>query len=588
MKPHRVDKVFWRAAVMLMACLCGAQLIIAQGAQDQNDQGDPPARVARVSYVAGKVSLQQAGVDQWSEASLNYPMTTNDRLYTDQGARAELEVGSAAVRLSEATDLTIANLNDQFMQLGLAQGAIRVSVYELPQGNSVEVDTPNGALTLLRTGYYRVDTFPNDNATLVSVYSGDVQLSGGGLSQTLHSGQAVKLTGSGPIQVNYTSLPSQDSFDQWSAARDRTFVSAASARYVSRDTPGYASLDGYGVWSEAPQYGPIWYPTAVPAGWVPYRTGHWVWVGPWGWTWVDAEPWGFAPFHYGRWAFVGARWGWIPGPLGPRPYYAPALVAFVGGPHFSIGVSVGGGVGFAGWFPLGPREPYYPWYHSGNGYLRQVNVTNIRNVTNINNIVNVRNVNNIRYVNQRVATTVVRSNVFASGAPVRSGLVRMDSQQLAEARVIPHPMINPSGAATFGGRAVPAPIHTERFAATQANRRFATASPANPRGAPPTAANRTFERPQSARSYPPTTRPRLFTNRQPAPASVPFAAKERAMQTHPGRPLEPEQVNNLRQGRPAGPMRDREYISHTPRSQAPRSQGHSESKPKRDSGDKRR
>lgn len=575
MKPHRVGTTSWRAAVILLiVCLCGAQLVLAQNDQsDQNNQGNPPARVARVSYVTGKVSLQQAGVDQWGEASLNYPMTTNDRLYTDQGARAELEVGSAAVRLSEATDLTIANLNGQFMQLGLAQGAIRVSVYELPQGNSVEVDTPNGALTLLRTGYYRIDTFPNENTTLVSVYSGDVQLSGGGLSQVVHGGQAVKLTGSGPIQVNYASLPAEDNFDQWSAARDRTFVSAASARYVSRETPGYSSLDGYGVWSEAPQYGPIWYPTAVPAGWVPYRTGHWVWVGPWGWTWVDAEPWGFAPFHYGRWAVVGARWGWIPGPVVPRPYYAPALVAFVGGPHFSVGVSVGGGVGFAGWFPLGPREAYYPWYHCGGGYLRQVNATNIRNVTNINTIVNVRNVNNIRYVNQRAATTVVRSNVFASGAPVRSGLVRMNAQQLAQARVIPHPMINPSGAATFGGRRVPAPIRTERFAAAQNRQRMA--EPTNPRGAPPGAANRTFERPQAARNYPPTARPRLFTHRQPAAASVPFAAKERAMQTHPGRPLEPEQVNNLRRGRPAGPMRDQEYTSHAPRSQAPsRSQSH--------------
>lgn len=580
MKPLRVGKISCWAAVILTACLCAAQIMLAQNDQnDQSDQGNPPARVARVSYLSGKVSLQQAGVHQWSEASLNYPMTTNDRLYTDQGARAELEVGSAAVRLSEATDLTIANLNEQFMQLGLAQGAVRVSIYDLPQGNSVEVDTPNGALTLLRSGYYRVDTFPNDNTTLVGVYSGDVQLSGGGLSQTVHGGQAVKLTGSGPIQVDNTSLPSEDSFDQWSAARDRTFVSAESARYVSRDTPGYASLDGYGVWSEAPQYGPIWYPTAVPVGWVPYRMGRWVWVGPWGWTWVDAEPWGFAPFHYGRWAFIGARWGWIPGPYAVRPYYAPALVAFVGGPHFSVGVSVGGGVGFAGWFPLGPREPYYPWYHCGGAYLRQVNVTNIRNVTNVTNIVNVRNVNNIHYVNQRVATTVVHSNVFASGAPVRSGLVRMNSQQLAEARVIPHPMINPSGAATYGGRVVAAPVHTERFAAVQANRRFATSTPANPRGAPPAGANRTFERPQNAAgSYPSTARPRLITNRQPAPRSVPFAEKERAMQSHPGRPLEPEQVNNLRQGRPAGPMRDREYIEHASHPQNRQSGGRAESK----------
>lgn len=575
MKPLRVGMKVWGCAAALAVCLFAAQFALAQNGPEQ---GDPPARVARISFASGKVSLQPAGVEQWSEASLNYPMTTNDRLYTDQGARAELDIGSAAVRLSEATDLTVANLTDTFMQLGLAQGAIRVSVYDLPQNESVEVDTPNGALTLLRAGYYRVDTFPNDNSTLVSVYSGDIQLSGGGLSQTVHTGQAIKLTGSGPIQVSYAELPGGDSFDEWSASRDRVFVAAEQQRYVSHDEPGYESLGSYGAWSEAPEYGPIWYPTAVPVGWAPYRMGHWVWVGPWGWTWVDAEPWGFAPFHYGRWAFIGSRWGWIPGPYVARPYYAPALVAFVGGPRFSV--SIGGGVGFAGWFPLGPREPYYPWYHCGNGYLRQVNVTNVRNVTNITNIVNVRDVNNINYVNRRMATTVVRSNAFAGGVPVHTAMVRMDSRQLAQARVIPHPMINPSGAATYGGRPVQAPIHTQRFAAVPANQRFAANTRSAPRNGPPAAANRVVERPQNTRtypsaarpqntrSYPSTERPRLFTARTPAPRSVPFAEKEQAMQSHPGRPLEPQQVNNLRQGRPAGPMRDREYIQHSSRPQS--------------------
>jgi hypothetical protein len=552
-------------------------LVLVSAQQALSDQGDPPARVARISYLSGKVSLQPAGVSQWSEASLNYPMTNNDRLYTDQGARAELDVGSSAVRLSEATDLTVASLNDQFMQLGLAQGTIRISVYELLSGNSIEVDTPNGALTLLQQGQYRVDTFPNDNATLVSVYSGSVQLSGGGLSQTLQGGQAVKLTGTGPIQVTYVSLPAQDSFDQWSAARDQIFASAASAQYVSRETPGYVALNNYGVWSETPQYGPVWYPSAVPAGWAPYRYGHWVWVSPWGWTWVDYDPWGFAPFHYGRWAYLGARWGWVPGPVIARPYYAPALVAFVGGPGFSIGLGEGG---FAAWFPLGPREPFYPWYHAGGGYVREVNVTNIRNYT----FVNVRNVTNIHYVNEHVATTVVRANVFSSGAPVRSGMVRVGAAQLARARVIPHPSINPAQGAALGGRIVAAPVSTQRFTAVQARQRLANVRPiqtpmnarANRRVSPlASPAGRTYQAPrapvarvqppgerQAPRNYPPASRARLITRSAPPPPSVPFSTRVRAMQSHPGRPLEPQQVRNLRAGKPAGPMRDREYIPH--------------------------
>ncbi len=72
----------------------------------------------------------------------------------------------------------------------------------------------------------------------------------------------------------------------------------------------------------------------VPAGWAPYRNGHWAWIDPWGWTWVDDAPWGFAPFHYGRWTVVDDRWGWVPGPVRQRAVYAPALVAFIGGAEF--------------------------------------------------------------------------------------------------------------------------------------------------------------------------------------------------------------------------------------------------------------
>lgn len=542
-------------------------LLLLPAAQAIADQRDPPARVARISYLSGKVSLQPAGVTQWSEATLNYPMTTNDRLYTDQGSRAELDLGSTAVRLSDATDLTVANLTDQLLQLGLAQGSIRISVYDLLSGNSIEVDTPNGALTLLQQGQYRVDTFPNDNATLVTVNSGSVQLSGGGLNQTMQAGQAVKLTGTGPIQVSLVALPSQDDFDQWCASRDPLFTARASAAYVSPETPGYDALNSFGVWSTTPEYGPVWYPTAIPAGWAPYRNGRWVWISPWGWTWVDADPWGFAPFHYGRWAYIGTRWGWVPGPVVVRPYYAPALVAFVGGAGFSVGI---GTAGFAAWFPLGPREPFYPSYHAGPAYVRQVNVTNIRNYT----FVNVTNVRNIHYVNERAGVTAVRANVFSSGGFVRAGMVHVNAAQLARTQVIPHPGINPGIRAALGGRAVTAPVRTQRFTSIEARQRLANARPiagaANSRGrpgftSPRVQASRSFTpaRSQAAGSYPSSARARLITRTTPSRPSVVFSTKLRAMQAHPGRPLEPQQVNNLRAGRPAGPMRDREYIPHS-------------------------
>jgi hypothetical protein len=529
------------------------------------DGDNPPGRVARLSYMKGNVSLQVSGANDWSQAALNYPLTTGDRLYTDQGSQAELEVGSTAVRMSAETDLTVANLTDELLQLGIGQGTVRVRVFQLAPGESVEVDTPNGALSLLQPGNYRVDTFPNDGATLVIVNRGSLEVSGGNVSQRVESGQAVKLTGTEPIQVSFVELPNPDDFDAWCRERDRRFQSAASARYVGRSVPGYYDLDEYGRWQDVSEYGPVWYPAAVPVGWVPYRLGHWVWVPPWGWTWVEDEPWGFCPFHYGRWVFVGGFWGWVPGPVVVRPYYAPALVAFVGGPNFGVAIGVG-------WFPLGPREPFFPWYHHDDVYLRQVNVTNIRNVTNITNITNVTNVNTIRYVNRTAATTVVSNETFRNGQPVFRQVLHVSPEQLGQAQITPHPQVTPTGEALIGGRPAPRPPRLltpmamrapgEQPPPSRANQPPATTPPAPP------------ERGEAGRPAP--TPPRFITRRPLPPSPPPLSARQPAMEEHPGRPLEPQQIQNLREGRPAGPMRDREFPSHSSRPQKEPSERKSE------------
>ena len=577
--------IFRKASLVFLACL----LTCFAGASLWADQGDPPGRVARLSTTQGNVSLQPSGESDWSQATLNYTVTTGDRLYTDQGARAELEVGPFAVRMSEATDLTMANLKDQLMQLGLGQGSIRVTVYDLPAGSSVEIDTPNGALTLLQPGSYRVD---NDaNGTLVSVNQGSLQVSGGGANQTVESGQAVQLTGTDTVQVSPVALPGEDDFDQWCDSRDARIRSFQSRQYVSPDTPGAEELDTYGTWQTVPEYGLVWYPAGVAVGWAPYRVGHWAWIEPWGWTWVEDEPWGFCPFHYGRWAFIGSAWGWVPGPVAVVPFYAPALVAFVGGGGFSIGIGV------QAWFPLGPREPFFPWYHYGGGYLRAVNVTNVR-VTNIDTIINVRNVTDIHYVN-RNAVTAVSTETFRSGQPVTRGMVRVPPEQIARMQVVAHPEVTPNRTAAFGGRApVAAPVmrsagptgRPPEMRGTQPERpRIAPAPPASTRtapapiegGQPPRAtAPSTGNAPSGVgvRSGPPSQAPRFITRTPPPPSNVPFSAKEPALAQHPGRPLEPQQTQNLRAGKPAGPMRDKEFPPHPSAKPAPRSG--EESRPK--------
>jgi len=227
-------------------------LLPALPAQVFAEAGDPPGRAARLSYAEGRVSLQPSGESEWSQATLNYTLTTGDRLYADQNSRAELEVGPFTVRLSQNTDLTLANLNDQIMQLGLGQGSIRVSVYELPSDNTVEIDTPNGALTALGAGSYRVEVDPN-NGTRVTVNRGSLQISGDGANQMVEAGQAVQLTGTEPIQISSIPLPGPDGFDEWSRSRDRRVEQFRYRQYVNPYIPGAADLDAYGRWDSVPE-----------------------------------------------------------------------------------------------------------------------------------------------------------------------------------------------------------------------------------------------------------------------------------------------------------------------------------------------
>ena len=558
--------------------------------------GDPPDRVARLSYMNGSVSFEPSGETDWAQASLNYPVTSGDRLWTDKDARAELETGNIAVRMDQQTDLTATQINDQMMQLGLAQGTIRVRAFDVRQGNSIEIDTPSVAITIAQAGDYRVDVYPDQNTVLLSVNSGEVSVSGTGIDQVVPAGAALKIVGNNPPQLVNASLPGRDSFDQWCSQRDALYARAQTQQYVSPYTPGYYELDQYGSWASVPQYGPIWYPTTVAVGWVPYRFGRWAWVEPWGWTWVDVAPWGFAPFHYGRWVQVGPRWGWLPGPVVGVPVYGPAFVGFIGGAGFSVGFGVGG---VAAWFPLGPGEPFYPWYHHNDAYFRQINVTNVRNI-NITNI-NVTNVNNIHYRYQTTAVTAVPANAFRSSQLVNQHLARVDAAQLAHAQVIPHPAINPEPRAFVGGAATTRPpvsaqrpMTVQHAPVTRANQTSTAArniAPTPPqtneaqrgnqvprpptvsqpqenaaRTPPPNTTNRppvnqAVNQPGRA-GQPPNNRPTLVSKAPPPIDKLPYSQKEPAMQEHPGRPLEPQQRANLHQGQPAGPMQDREFPPH--------------------------
>jgi hypothetical protein len=407
----------------------------------QQDE-DPPEVAARIALLEGNVSLQVNGADDWSVPQTNYPLTSGDRLYTDTDGRVAIQQGSVDVRVWHSTDVTLTNLTSEYEQIGLASGSMRVRVFSLDTGRTVEVDTPNGAVIIQRPGDYRIDAYGGDDGSLVEVNSGAVQITGPNVNQEVDAGQAVQLYGTDQIQVGLVDMLPFNDLDNWSISRDHHILASQSARYVSREIPGYDDLDDNGGWEQG-QYGAVWYPRDEQPGWAPYTYGHWAYVQPWGYTWIDDASWGYAPFHYGRWVHEGPRWGWVPGPVSVRPVYSPALVAFVGGgPGLSVGF---GGGGVAAWFTLSIGEPYVPWYRCSPRYVERnnvsnVNITNIHNTTIINNyntfITNTRTVttvnnirvNNVTYVN-RTNVVAVPVNTMASGGRVSTAAVRLSPQQ---------------------------------------------------------------------------------------------------------------------------------------------------------------
>jgi hypothetical protein len=73
MRTRTISKISRWIAPFLQILLFSAALL---GTEAAFAEDNPPARVARISYLKGKVSFEPAGHDQWSEATRNFTVTT--------------------------------------------------------------------------------------------------------------------------------------------------------------------------------------------------------------------------------------------------------------------------------------------------------------------------------------------------------------------------------------------------------------------------------------------------------------------------------------------------------------------------------
>ena len=502
----KLKKFSWFSALLVLMTIT----IPKQSSAQDQDQEDPPSRVARLGYMEGSVSFQPAGEEDWVGAVDNRPMTTGDKLWADKDSRAEVQLGSAVIRLAPETGFSFLNLDDNTVQIQLTSGSISITVRNLENNDDFEVDTPNLAFTVSQPGHYRFDASEDGSNTVVTIREGEGQATGNGQTYTLHAGQAGTFSGTDSLNADVEQIGNADQFDSWSETRDHRHDYSRSSHYLAPDVVGYDDLDDNGDWRDDSNYGHVWFPNHVDEGWAPYHEGHWDWISPWGWTWVDDSSWGYAPFHYGRWVSVSGRWGWVAGPVAVHAVYAPALVVFIGG-------GPGGFGGNVGWFPLGPREVYVPSYHVSEGYVNRVNVSNTTvNVTQITNVYNTTivhnttNITNVTYANRSVqgAVMVVPQHAFTSAQPVAKARVQVSPQQIASAPVSGSVAVAPTRESVLGAKASTAGHVT----------------------APPAAvASR-----------------QVVAKKTPPPPPVPFAKQQQALAAHPGQPLAKHEVQSLR------------------------------------------
>jgi hypothetical protein len=408
---------------------------------------DPPARVGRISVLNGDVTLRNSYSDETELAPLNWPVSSEDVIATGRLARAEVRIGSTAVRLDEATELEFVRLDDEHLHLHLARGTAIVRVRSGERANEFELTTPQGRVVLLQPGNYRFEADLGDT-TAITALQGEARFESRSASMDVRTGQRLDVQGN-DSQRFQTSEALRDDFDDWSIARDQRSGSAQSLRYVSGEMTGFEDLDDHGDWRDSPEFGAIWYPRAMPMGWAPYRWGRWARVEPWGWTWIDDMPWGFAPFHYGRWALVDGVWAWAPGRAVGRPVYAPALVAWVGQPDWSVALDRES-ISAVGWFPLAPHEVYYPSYRCSTRYVRNVNSTHVADVSRIRDARDV-DLRRLKYAyrSQPQALTVAPSAAVANGRPLRHEVVTLKNYKLLDDLPIAN---DPPAATRWNGR----------------------------------------------------------------------------------------------------------------------------------------
>ncbi len=349
--------------------------LLVSSAALANDSG-----MARLSLIEGDVQVMIQDTADWTAAAINLPLYEGDRMWVPDDSRAELQLqGGVYVRSDADTALDVLTMTGDSAQFYLDRGHIYIN-NRRGGIKTVQIDTPMSSIRTYDNSIMMIDV-SEDGVTEVSVLKGYTYVESRAGATRVGAGNVLTIRGEDNADIAPVSPP--DDWERWNLDRDRTLTAwGESSRYLPDELHEYSSdLDENGRWQYAPEYGYVWTPTVVSAGWAPYSAGSWLWIHG-NYVWIDYDRWGWVPCHYGRWVFISSYgWSWVP-PSAGVVYWGPGYVGWIVTPEY------------VAWVPLAPGEIYY-----GYGYYGPWS----RNIT----AVNVNTVVNRRYINARVSNSVV-------------------------------------------------------------------------------------------------------------------------------------------------------------------------------------
>src|SRR5258708_22368133 len=209
-----------KSALVLLLGLVVASAITVP-ATSIADTDDPPPPVGRLAYLEGAISFQPGGTDEWVAAPLNRPITTGDKIWSDRGSRAELELDGSALRLSSNTSVSFLNLGDNVSQIQLSVGTLLVRVRRLDDNETYEIDTPNLAFSVLQPGVDRITVHESGTTTAINGLSRHGGGHGTGAAYSGYANEYDVFSCTDELVENAQPYrPEPDSFDAWSQARD--------------------------------------------------------------------------------------------------------------------------------------------------------------------------------------------------------------------------------------------------------------------------------------------------------------------------------------------------------------------------------